>query len=75
MQGLRGLSKAKMVATLERGQHLNVQGNELSWGFVGPARDRLKSTSDLIVPVPQKWIVLHKIDYLEIACIVCWDCR
>lgn len=32
MQGLRGLSKAKMVATLERGQHLNVQGNGLSWG-------------------------------------------
>lgn len=53
MQGLRGLSRAEMVATLERSKHLNVQGDGLSWER-GPVRDRLKSTVIWLCPVPQK---------------------
>ena len=59
MQGLRGLSRAEMVATSERSKHLNAQGDGLSWER-GPIRDRLKSTSDLVVPLYHRsGFVLH----------------
>ena len=66
MQGLRGLSREKVVATWEKSKHLNVQGDGLSWER-GPVRDRLTRQMIRLCPCATR-SGLYSIRYhLEIA--------